>query len=67
MAIGGNNAVSVFPSAVGLVFSQVTPGRFSYLREGDLVYVVPTDVAAKTLVLSQMVGYKMIPFSQFVP
>jgi len=67
IAIGGNNAVSVFPSAVGLFFSQVTPGNFNHLREGDLVYVIPSDVTAKTLVLSQMVGYKTIPLSQFVP
>lgn len=67
IAIGGNNAVSVFPSAVGLYYSQVTMGTFSYLRPGDLVYVAPSDVSAKTLVLSQMVGYKTIPLSQFVP
>ena len=67
IAIGGNNSLAVFPSAVGLFYSQVTRGTFSFLRPGDLVYVVPTDVAAKTLVLGQMVGYKTIPLSQFVP
>jgi len=64
---GGNNAVAVLPSAGGLFFSQVTPGTFSFLRPGDLVYVIPSDVTVKTLVLGQMVGYKSVPLSQFVP
>lgn len=67
IAVGGNNAVAALPSAVGLFFSQVTPGTLSFLRRGDLVYVTPTDVTAKTLVLGQMVGYKPMPLSQFVP
>lgn len=67
IAIGGNNVVTVFPGASGMYISQVTPGTFSLLRPGDLVYVIPTDMTAKTLILGQMVGYKSIPLSQFVP
>jgi hypothetical protein len=67
IAFGGNNAVAVLPSAVGLFFSQVTPGTFSFLRPGDLVYVIPSDVTARSLILNQMVAYKSIPLSQFVP
>ncbi len=63
----GNVAVSVFPSGSGLFFSQVTPGSVGYLRPGDLVYYVPTGIAPKTLILSQIVAYKTMSFSQFTP
>ncbi len=67
IAVGGNNAIAVLPFANGLFFSQVTPGAFGYLRPRDLVYVVPTDITPKSLILGQMVGYKQMPLSQFVP
>lgn len=67
VAIAGNNAVSILPSGGGLFFSQVTAGSASLLRQGDLVYVVPSDMTPRSLILSQMVAYKTIPLSQFVP
>lgn len=67
IAVGGNNSVAVLPSDGGLFFSQVTPGSPSQLRPKDLVYVVPIDINIKSLVLGQMVAYKTIPLSQFVP
>ena len=67
LAVAGNNAVSVFPLDTGLSFFQVTPGSSSFLREGDLVYVVPSDMTPKSLILSEMVGYKRMPIGEFVP
>ena len=31
------------------------------------VYVVPTDITPKSLILGQMVGYKTVPLNRFVP
>ncbi|MDB5351141.1 MAG: hypothetical protein JWN86_2388 [Planctomycetota bacterium] len=67
IAVAGNNSVAVYPGGTGLFFSQVTAGSAGLLRQHDLVYVVPTDVTPKSLILGQMVGYKKIPLSQFVP
>ena len=66
LAVSGNNAIQVLPFDAGLFFSQVTPGSASYLREGDLVYVVPADMTPKSLFLSEMVAYKQMSFAEFV-
>jgi len=67
IAIAGNNSVAVYPGGSGLFFSEVTAGSATFLRPHDLVYVVTSDITPKTLVLSQMVAYKTMPLSQFVP
>ena len=66
ISMGGNNTVAVLPGATGMVFSEVTPGALGLLRPGDLLYVVPTDVTARSLILGQMVAYKPMPKAQFV-
>ena len=67
LEIPGNNSVLVIPSPTGLMVHQVTAGTVSFLRPHDLLYVVPTDAAPKSLIISQMVAYKTMPLSQFVP
>ncbi len=66
IALGGNNALAVLPAATGLTFHEVTPGVVSLLRPGDLLYVIPTNVMPKTLVIGQMVAYKAMTKAQFV-
>ncbi len=67
IAVGGNNAVAVFPADNGFFFSQVTAGSSTYLRAGDLVYVVPSNMTPRSLILSEMVAYKKMTFQEFVP
>ena len=67
IVIDSNNTVPIVPAEGGVTFTQVTPATLSYLRPGDLLYVVPTDMNQKTLILSQLVGYKAIPLLNFVP
>lgn len=67
IAVDGNNMLPVVPWEGGIQFSQVTPGLPSYLRPGDLLYVVPMDFTVKSLILDQMVAYKAMSLSQFVP
>jgi hypothetical protein len=62
-----NNTVPIVPADGGITFTQVTPATISYLRAGDLLYVVPADMNQKTLILSQLVGYKAMALSNFVP
>ena len=66
IALGANNALAVLPAATGLTFHEVTPGLASLLRPGDLLYVIPTDITPKTLVIGQMVAYKAMTKQQFV-
>ncbi|HEX3447222.1 MAG TPA: hypothetical protein VHS97_03160, partial [Isosphaeraceae bacterium] len=45
--------------------SQVTRGSLDYARKGDYAFLMPRQLNPKGLVLSQLVLYKSIPFSQF--
>lgn len=36
-----------------------------YLRKGDYAFMMPRQLNAKGLVLSQLILYKSIPFPQF--
>ena len=47
--------------------SQVTKGSITYARKGDYVFLLPTEVSPRGLVLSQLVLYKTMPFRQFNP
>ena len=66
LAINGNNAISVFPVVGGLHMFQVTEGSPNLLRPGDLLYVVSPDANPRSLLVTQLVGYKAIPVDQFV-
>lgn len=67
LAVGGNDAVQVVPSAAGVILSQVTPGSTSFVQTGDVVWCSPVASTPRTLALGQLVVYKRIPASQFVP
>jgi hypothetical protein len=67
LEIPGNNSVVIVPSPTGLVFQQVTAGSMSFLKPRDLLYIVPTDAAPKSLIVAQLIAYKAMPLSEFVP
>lgn len=66
LAIGGNINVAVYPMPAGMALFQVTPGAVDFLRPGDLVFAIPQGMTAKSVVLSQLIAYKSIPFDRFV-
>ena len=45
--------------------TQVTRGSWSFVEKGDIAYLVPVEVAPKTLVLSQLVLYKRVTRDRF--
>lgn len=65
--VPGNNIATVLPAAGNISMTQVTRGSSSFARKGDLAFMMPINVEPKTLVLSQLVLYKKISLSQFVP
>jgi hypothetical protein len=67
LAAGGNNALEVVASPDGLSMAEVTAGVPSYVRAGDVAYVVPIldETTPRTLTLSQLVIYKNVPTDVF--
>ncbi len=63
----GNNALTVLPSPAGMSVAEVTLGSSTFLRAGDLIYLVPANYTPRTMLLRQMVAFKTMPLSQFVP
>lgn len=62
----GNNFATVMPGeGNNLSITQVTRGNASFAEKGDLVYLMPTELTPRTVVLSQVVLYKKIPLRQF--
>lgn len=62
----GNNFATVLPANQGgLTITQVTRGNPSFAEKGDLVFLMPTELTPRSVVLSQLVLYKKIPFRQF--
>jgi hypothetical protein len=62
----GTNFVTVLPAEPGVMaITQVTRGDSSYADKGDLVFLMPTELTQRTVVLSQLVLYKKIPLRQF--
>jgi len=43
------------------------PVEYHGMRKGDLVYFVPQEATPKSLNLTELVVYKKMPQSQFVP
>ncbi len=60
----GNNFATV-ASDGAMSVTQMTRGSCSFAEKGDLVYLMPTELTARTVVLSQLVLYKKIPLRQF--
>jgi hypothetical protein len=61
----GQNWYTIQPSTNGMSVTQVTRGVFTDARAGDIVYIVPQNILPNTLVISQMVLYKKIPYAAF--
>ena len=62
----GNNVASVLPPEPGiLTVTEMTRGNSTFAEKGDLVFLMPTELTQRSLVLSQLVLYKKIPFRQF--
>jgi len=68
VGVPGNNVVTILPDDAGnMSISQVTRGTPSFAAKGDYVFLTPIDRNLKSLVLSQLVLYKKIPFREFSP
>ena len=67
LRVPGNNFATVLPPAGNIPVTQVTRGSASFVKKGDLAFMMPTQVTPKSLILSQLVIWKKIPLSQFVP
>ena len=66
IGVPGDNFVSIFPAPGGnMSISQVTRGTPTFAQSGDSVFLTTVDRNAKTLILSQMVLYKKIPYKDF--
>lgn len=66
VSVLGNNFASVLPAEGGVMsITQMTRGNSSFAEKGDLVYLMPTELSPRTVVLSQLVLYKKIPLRQF--
>jgi hypothetical protein len=62
LGVPGNSVVTILPSPAGLTMTQVTPGSYSLVRPGDMAYFVPATANVKSLGLSQLVVYKVVPY-----
>lgn len=67
VGLPGNNFATILPAGGNLTMTQVTRGSSSFAQKGDIVFLMPVQVNPKSLVLSQLVLYKKIPRSQYVP
>ena len=62
----GNNFAYILPAdQAATTITQVTRGSTTFAEKGDLVYLMPTDLSPRTVVLSQLILYKKIPLRQF--
>ncbi|MEO6809288.1 MAG: hypothetical protein ABI353_09285 [Isosphaeraceae bacterium] len=67
LALGNNNVLTVMPAGTGLNLTRVTAGSPTFVRPGDLAYVMISGQTPKTLALSELVVYKRMSFDQFAP
>lgn len=65
--LGNNFATVVAGENVQFTVSQVTRGAMTHVRKGDYAFMLPLEINAKGLRLSQLILYKSIPFRQFNP
>ncbi len=64
----GNVQATVLPDATNrITVTQVTRGTTNYARKGDVAFLVPVQVTARGLVVSQLVLHKTINLRQFNP
>ena len=66
LLLPGNNFATILPDMAGnMAVFQMTRGNSSFAEKGDLVYLLPTELTTRTVVVSQLVLYKKIPLRQF--
>jgi len=66
ISVLGTNFATVLPEeGGGMSITQMTRGDTSYAEKGDLIFLMPTELTPRTVVLSQVVLYKKIPFRGF--
>ena len=63
----GLNWYTIQPSPAGMSITQVTLGSNSFVRRGELVYIVPQNLGPRSVDVAQLVLYKKIPVAQFQP
>ena len=64
VATPGNNWATILPDGA-LSVTRVTRGTTAFAQKGDLVFLMPTDMTLKSVVLAQAVLYKRIPITMF--
>ncbi|MCA1686496.1 MAG: hypothetical protein LC745_11090 [Planctomycetia bacterium] len=64
VSVQGNNFATIVPGGDATI-TRVTRGNTSFAEKGDLVFLMPTNITMRTVVLSQAVLYKRIPITQF--
>ena len=68
IGLPGNNTATIVPAPGGnMTMSLVTRGSSSFAQKGDVVFLMPVQVAPKSLILAQLVLYKKMPKSEFAP
>jgi len=53
------------PDENGLSVTQMTRGDSSFAEKGDLIYLMPTELSPRSVVLSQVVLYKKVSLRRF--
>jgi len=66
ISVLGTNFATVLPAEPGgMSVTQMTRGDTSFAEKGDLVFLMPTELTPRTVVLSQVVLYKKGPLRNF--
>jgi hypothetical protein len=66
LGLPGNNFATVVPDASGqMTVTQITRGSSELTRKGDYAFMMPLQVTARGLILSQLVVYKQVSLQQF--
>jgi hypothetical protein len=66
VAVPGNNVATIVPMEPGVLsITRVTRGNSRFAEKGDLVYLMPLQMTARTVTLSQLVLYKKVPIQRF--
>jgi hypothetical protein len=66
VSVLNTNFATVLPEPPGnMTVTQMTRGNTRFAEKGDLVFLMPVELTPRTVVLSQLVLYKKIPFRQF--
>ena len=66
LGLPGNNFANILPNEPGgMSVTQITRGNSTFAEKGDLVFLMPTDMTPRSVVLSQLVLYKRIQLREF--